>query len=237
MRQIGAEATRELIGKTQVSPVVGRRKVAIIYEADRMNTAAANIFLKTLEEPPASPPCCCSRPALRAAADHPQPLPAFSFCRLRRAAGPPRAAGLENRLSGLARTPGRRRLRQPGRGRADLRPLRARGALQRHPRRCDGRDLERAEGKSAARSPRRSRSPSRPASPTASASGCLPRSSRPRSPSRVRAWPLRRRHPPRAGGRRDGQLERCTGLLRLNLNESAALEEFLLASLRLWTRR
>ena len=33
------------------------------------------------------------------------------------------------------------------------------------------------------------------------------------------------------------QLERCTGLLRLNLNEAAALEEFLLASLRLWTRR
>jgi DNA polymerase-3 subunit delta' len=52
MRQISAEATRELIGKTQVSPSVGRRKVAIIYEADRMNTAAANIFLKTLEEPP-----------------------------------------------------------------------------------------------------------------------------------------------------------------------------------------
>jgi len=52
MRQIGAEATRELIGKTQVSPVVGRRKVAIIHEADRMNAAAANIFLKTLEEPP-----------------------------------------------------------------------------------------------------------------------------------------------------------------------------------------
>jgi DNA polymerase-3 subunit delta' len=51
MRQIGAEATRELIGKTQVSPVVGRRKVAIIYEADRMNPSAANIFLKTLEEP------------------------------------------------------------------------------------------------------------------------------------------------------------------------------------------
>jgi DNA polymerase III subunit delta' len=53
MRMIQAEPTRELIGKTQVSPAVGRRKVAIIYEADRMNTAAANIFLKTLEEPPA----------------------------------------------------------------------------------------------------------------------------------------------------------------------------------------
>jgi DNA polymerase III subunit delta' len=52
MRQITAEATRELIGRTQVSATVGRRKVAVIYEADRMNAAAANIFLKTLEEPP-----------------------------------------------------------------------------------------------------------------------------------------------------------------------------------------
>jgi DNA polymerase-3 subunit delta' len=32
-------------------------------------------------------------------------------------------------------------------------------------------------------------------------------------------------------------LERAAGLLRLNLNESAALEEFLLTSLRLWARR
>jgi DNA polymerase-3 subunit delta' len=33
---------------------VSHRKVAVVYEADRMNVAAANIFLKTLEEPPAS---------------------------------------------------------------------------------------------------------------------------------------------------------------------------------------
>lgn len=51
MRQIGADPTRELIGKMQVSSTVSPRKVAVIYEADRMNTAAANIFLKTLEEP------------------------------------------------------------------------------------------------------------------------------------------------------------------------------------------
>ena len=51
MRQIGADATRELIGKIQISANVSPRKVVVIYEADRMNTAAANIFLKTLEEP------------------------------------------------------------------------------------------------------------------------------------------------------------------------------------------
>jgi DNA polymerase-3 subunit delta' len=32
-------------------------------------------------------------------------------------------------------------------------------------------------------------------------------------------------------------LEHAAGLLRLNLNESAALEEFLLTSLRLWAKR
>ncbi len=54
MRQISADVTRDLIGQIQVSPQISRRKVAVIYEADRMNQSAANIFLKTLEEPPAS---------------------------------------------------------------------------------------------------------------------------------------------------------------------------------------
>lgn len=54
MRQISADATRDLIGKVQVSPTVAPRKVAVIHECDRMGIAAANIFLKTLEEPPAN---------------------------------------------------------------------------------------------------------------------------------------------------------------------------------------
>ena len=33
------------------------------------------------------------------------------------------------------------------------------------------------------------------------------------------------------------QLEHDTGLLRLNLNEAAAFENFLLSSLRIWARR
>ena len=33
------------------------------------------------------------------------------------------------------------------------------------------------------------------------------------------------------------RLEHDVGLLRLNLNENAALEEFLLSSLRLWSKR
>lgn len=54
MRQISADATRSLIGKVQVTATVSPHKVAIFHEVDRMNTAAANIFLKTLEEPPAN---------------------------------------------------------------------------------------------------------------------------------------------------------------------------------------
>jgi DNA polymerase III subunit delta' len=54
MRQIGVDPTRELISKLQVTASVSRRKVAVVYEADRMNIPAANIFLKTLEEPTAS---------------------------------------------------------------------------------------------------------------------------------------------------------------------------------------
>ncbi|WP_414665047.1 DNA polymerase III subunit gamma/tau [Horticoccus sp. 23ND18S-11] len=53
MRQISADATRELITKVQVSPAVAPRKVAILHEVDRMHLTAANVFLKTLEEPPA----------------------------------------------------------------------------------------------------------------------------------------------------------------------------------------
>ncbi len=53
MRQIGADETRAVIGQIQRTANQGGRKVAVIYEADRMNKAAANAFLKTLEEPPA----------------------------------------------------------------------------------------------------------------------------------------------------------------------------------------
>jgi len=53
MRQISADATRTLITKVQTSGSVSAHKVAIVYECDRMNVAAANVFLKTLEEPPA----------------------------------------------------------------------------------------------------------------------------------------------------------------------------------------
>ena len=53
-RIISADSTRELIDKVAVSSVLAAGKVGIIHECDRMHLAAANIFLKTLEEPPAN---------------------------------------------------------------------------------------------------------------------------------------------------------------------------------------
>jgi DNA polymerase-3 subunit delta' len=51
-RRIVTEQVRNLEHALQMRSVGGRRKVAIISEADRLQPQAANAFLKTLEEPP-----------------------------------------------------------------------------------------------------------------------------------------------------------------------------------------
>lgn len=53
-RLIKVEQTRELEKELQMRASQGGRKVAIIFDADRMNAAASNSFLKTLEEPPSN---------------------------------------------------------------------------------------------------------------------------------------------------------------------------------------
>jgi len=53
-RRILIEQIRELEHGLQMRAAEGRRKVAIIVEADRLQPQAANAFLKTLEEPPAN---------------------------------------------------------------------------------------------------------------------------------------------------------------------------------------
>ncbi|MGF1448391.1 MAG: DNA polymerase III subunit gamma/tau [Opitutales bacterium] len=52
MRRISVEATRDLIHALNQTPNHGPRKVGVVYEADRMRRESANAFLKTLEEPP-----------------------------------------------------------------------------------------------------------------------------------------------------------------------------------------
>lgn len=51
-RRIGIDQLRDLEHALQMRASDGRRKVAIVSDADRMGTQAANAFLKTLEEPP-----------------------------------------------------------------------------------------------------------------------------------------------------------------------------------------
>ena len=51
MRQISVEALREFNRNVYVTAHQDGRKVFVIYEADRLNGAAANALLKTLEEP------------------------------------------------------------------------------------------------------------------------------------------------------------------------------------------
>ncbi len=51
-RVIGIEAMQELIGSLQMRSMMGGPKLAIIHDAERMNSSAANALLRTLEEPP-----------------------------------------------------------------------------------------------------------------------------------------------------------------------------------------
>jgi DNA polymerase-3 subunit delta' len=51
-RVIRAEQVRELLEVVHLKPTENGYKVAVLAGADRLNTQAANIFLKTLEEPP-----------------------------------------------------------------------------------------------------------------------------------------------------------------------------------------
>lgn len=53
-RFIKVDSLREFLRKIQLTATAGPRKVGVVYEADRMNDATANAFLKTLEEPPDS---------------------------------------------------------------------------------------------------------------------------------------------------------------------------------------
>src|SRR6476646_8429320 len=52
-RVITIEQMREVMQQVNLKPTEAEYKVAVIVGADRMNAAAANAFLKTLEEPPA----------------------------------------------------------------------------------------------------------------------------------------------------------------------------------------
>ena len=84
-RIIKVEQTRELEKELQMRASQGGRKVAILFDADRMNAPASNSFLKTLEEPPANS-------LLLLVSAHPEMLleTILSRCILVQLAAPPR---------------------------------------------------------------------------------------------------------------------------------------------------
>jgi DNA polymerase III subunit delta' len=238
MRQISADTTRMLIGKVQVSGSVSLRKVAIVYECDRMNTAAANVFLKTLEEPPANTTILLltTRPYAL--------LPTIrSRClNFRFPAGPASyspdgwSAWLEDYRAWLGRLV---------EGISDKKAvadslLAAYGLVARFGAVLDFATTE-VWKQQKEKLPPDLADDEQVAIETGIANGLRARLFI-EIEQATRTFALPRLHTNDAATNRAltgaiEKLEHAVSLLRLNLNESAALEEFLLSSLRLWTRR
>jgi DNA polymerase III subunit delta' len=238
MRQISADATRDLIGKVQVSANVSPRKVAIIHECDRMNVAAANVFLKTLEEPPANTTLLLltTRPYALLPTIRSRCLN-FRFPTLATTYSPDGWNGwLEDYRAWLTRLTD---------GLADKRAVAdsifaVYGLVARF-----GAVLEAATGEvwklQKTKLPADLDDDEQIAIETGIANGLRARLFV-EIEQATRSFALPRLHAndattSRAFSSAINKLEHAVGLLRVNLNESAALEEFLLASLRLWTKR
>jgi DNA polymerase-3 subunit delta' len=238
MRQISAENTRELIGKVQVSAAVAVRKVAIVHECDRMHTAAANIFLKTLEEPPAHTTLLLLTtrpyallPTIRSRVLH------FRFPS---AAGPVGHAGLQPWLADYQAW-----LARLAAGVTTKRDIADHiftlyGLVARFGAMLDAatQEIWKNEKESL---PSDLANDEQVAIETGIANGIRSRLFA-EIEHATRAFAIPRLTAGDATVRSAfiesiRQLEHDVGLLRLNLNESAALENFLLSSLRLWARR
>jgi DNA polymerase-3 subunit delta' len=238
MRQISADATRALIGKVQVSATLAPSKVALIYECDRMNTTAANIFLKTLEEPPANTTLLLLTtrpyallPTIRSRCLH------FRFPTAASAFAPDGwSAWLDDYrawLSGLVEGIADRRA-------AASSIFAAYGLVARF-----GAILDFATGEvwktQKGKLPAEITEDEQVAIETGIANGLRARLFI-EIEQATRTFALPRLREGDGNTRRSltaaiEKLEHAVGLLRLNLNESAALEDFLLSSLRLWTRK
>lgn len=229
---------REFLPKLYMTPAVAPQKVAIIYEADRMNVESSNAFLKTLEEPPANTTLLLL--TTRPYALLPTIRSRVLNFRFPSTATPLEADGwvpwLEDYRAWLGRivegTPDKRAV-------ADhiftLYGLVARFSAV----------LDFAT--SAIWKAQKEKLPDalsddeEAAIETGIANGLRSRLFA-EIEQATRAFALPRLNAGNATARRAivaaiEKLEHNVGLLRLNLNEAAALEDFLLASLRLWTRR
>ncbi len=238
MRQISADATRDLIGKVQVSPAVAPRKVAILHEVDRMNTAAANVFLKTLEEPPANTTLLLLTtrpyallPTIRSRVLH------FRFAAVATAvAADGWAAWLEDYRAWLGRLAGG----VSGKGAAAEQIFTLYGLVARFSAVLDA-GTEEVWKRQKEKLPADLADDEQVAIETGIANGLRARlfaeieaATRDFSLPRLATGDEKTR---RAYPAAIEKLEHNVGLLRLNLNEAAALEDFMLGSLRLWTQK
>jgi DNA polymerase-3 subunit delta' len=264
-RQITADATRELIADVQKSPAVAAYKVAILVEADRMNAAAANIFLKTLEEPPA-------RTVILLLTTHPYALlptirsrclhfkfsapggnlsaPLSGEARAKTGAPPGEATEDSPATGGSSAWPAwledyRAWLGRLGEGPADKRTvadhlLSVYGLIARFGAILDRQTAEAWEQQKGSLSPDLEKE-QQVAIETGIANGRRARlfkeieiATQDFARARLRAGEDSAR---RVFAAAVEKLERDVGLLRVNLNAPAALEDFLLSSLRLWAKR
>jgi DNA polymerase-3 subunit delta' len=237
-RMVTAAAVRDLVSRINVAPTLSRYRVGIIHDADRMNATSANIFLKTLEEPPAN-----TTLLLLTGRPH-SLLPTI------------RSRVLHFRFPGMASTVGmdgweawladyRAWLLRLGKGLAAGRAA-ADGVLTVYGLAARfGSMLDKAAAKEVAR-----RKASLPegleddemvaieAEITVGLKMRMFAAVGDATRSHYRAQLASGEGAPaRLMAAANDSLERAAGLLRFNLNESAALEDFLLASLRIWSRR
>jgi len=230
---------REFIARLTVSPAVAPRKVGIVHEADRMNTESANAFLKTLEEPPGH-----STLLLLTTRPHallPTIRSRVLTFRFPGAGAPVAADGWEAWLADYQAWLGRL---VEGVG-ADRQAVAAQimglyGLVARFGAVLDF-ATEEIWKKQKATLPDELSEEESVAIETGIANGLrtrllaeVERATRDFAVPRLAAGD---EHTRRALVAAVAELERHGGLLRLNLNESAVLEGFLLASLRIWSRR
>lgn len=239
MRQISAEATRDLIGKVQVSPTQASCKVAILHEVDRMNLAAANIFLKTLEEPPARTVLILLTtrpyallPTIRSRCFH------FRLGVRRPAASAPEDAPWSAWIVDYRSLLGRLSAGRPDKAAAADHVMAVYGLVARFGvilRRAVEQSWEKQKGGLPAELDEEEKL----AIETGLANGLRARllaEVAEATRDYVRGLPPGNEIPARrAFPAAIARLEHDASLLRLNLNESAALEDFLLASLRIWS--
>lgn len=248
-RQITAEATRELISRIQVSPQVSHRKAAVVYEADRMNVTAANIFLKTLEEPPASTTILLLTtrpyallPTIRSRCLH------FRFTDLAQEALADSAPATRELWQGTLRDYTGWLAQLAGGGVVEKRAVAAQvmaiyGLVTRF-NAVLAAAADQAWQQQQAKLPADLDDDEAEAIQTGIANGLrlkllaeVERATRDFGLQRLSAEAAAPETARRAVAAAIAQLEHDAGLLRLNLNEAAVFEHFLLSSLRIWARR